>query len=43
MNEAVVQVPSSILRALVGLSVVGILAAGYNLGQRAEARASKKQ
>ena len=38
MNEAVVQVPSSILRALVGLSVVGILAVGYNLGARAKAR-----
>ena len=38
MNEAVVQVPVSILRTLVGLSVVGILAVGYNLGARAKAR-----
>ena len=43
MNEAVVQVPSSVLRALVGLSVIGILSVGYNLGQRAEARLNKKQ
>ena len=43
MNEAVVQVPSSILRVLVGLSALGILSVGYNLGARAEARENKKQ
>lgn len=42
MNEAMIPVPSTILRALVGLSVVGILSVGYNLGARAEASRQKK-
>lgn len=42
MNEAVVQVPATILRALVGMSVVGVLAVGFNLGARSVERKNKQ-